>query len=122
MVGFDDALSKKSIPIGASANAIYLPNGTLIYHIKNTPLLHGGANSLISTVQAREFGIVVHDVDKSCTGKVYIYTDNRSILTNFDKALCICLFSNPPSGRFTTLTVLYLPQNNRGIYPPSSMH
>ena len=44
LVVFDDDLSNKYIKIGASMNAIDLPNGDIIYRINYTPLLHGGSN------------------------------------------------------------------------------
>ena len=61
LVLFDDDHSKTSIPIGAAATDINLPNGTIIDHLNKTLILYGGSNSLLSTSQAREFSIFVHD-------------------------------------------------------------
>ena len=47
LVGFDDDLSKKSIPIEAASTDIDLQNVTIIDQINKTPLLHGGDIYLI---------------------------------------------------------------------------
>ena len=56
LVGFNDYLSKKEIPIGSAAAAIDLPRRTIIIQLNETPLLQGRSNSLLSTAQAREGG------------------------------------------------------------------
>ena len=50
--------------------AIDLPNGTLIVQLNETPLLHVGANSLLSTSQSHEFGITAHGVANIHGGKI----------------------------------------------------
>ena len=62
LVGFDNDLSKKCIPIGDTVTAVYRKNGTNIDQINYSPLLHVGDNSLISKAQSREFVVATHDV------------------------------------------------------------
>ena len=82
MVVFYGDLSNKYIPIRDALFAIDLTNGTLISHLKETPLLNGGSNYLLSTSQSHEFGVAIHDIDKPH----------------------VFLFRNPPSGILITLT------------------
>ena len=69
LVGFDDDLSKKEIPVGSAVAAIDLPKRTIIIQLNEVPMLKGGSNSLLSTSQAREFGVIVDDVAKRHGGK-----------------------------------------------------
>ena len=64
LVGFDDDLSKKEILIGVAAAAIDLPKKMIIIQLNEAPLFKGGSNSLLSTAQAREAGVIVDDVAK----------------------------------------------------------
>ena len=52
LVGFDDDLTKKEIPIGSAVTAVELPRKTVLLQLNEAPLLEGGANSLLSTTQA----------------------------------------------------------------------
>ena len=64
LIRFDDDLSKEEILIGAAAAAINLPKKTIIIQLNEAPFLKGGSNSLLSTAQAREAGVIVNDVAK----------------------------------------------------------
>ena len=86
LVGFDDDLSKKSIPIGSAVAVVYLPNGTLIANLKNTPLLHGGSNSLLLKAKARFF-VAIHADTKSHGDIQYIHSDNLVIPMKVGKGL-----------------------------------
>ena len=87
MVGFDDEISKKYIPIRDAETAIDILNGTLISKLNKNQLLHGGENLLLSTEQACEFGVSVHNVANSHGGKLYIHDDNWVISMKFSKPL-----------------------------------
>ena len=50
LVGFDDYISQKSIPIWTDTDVIDLSHYNIIYRLDDTPLLHRGDNSLISNV------------------------------------------------------------------------
>ena len=69
LIIFDDDLSNKSIPIGASASAIDSPYGTLVAHLNKIPLIYGGANYLLLTPHPREFDVSIHGVSKCHGGK-----------------------------------------------------
>ena len=122
LVGFDDDLYKKSIPIGATVNIIDLRNGTLIAQLNKTILIHGGANSLLSIEQSHEFGLDVHDVDKSHGRKQYIHVGKRFIPMIFDKALMYVPIWEATQWDLEKLTVLCSPQTTRGIQIPSIMN
>ena len=77
--GFDDKLSKKSIPMGASVIVIDLKNSTLIDNLNDNPILHRGDNSLTSTAQDCEFGVASHDVYYHHSVKYYIHSGDRFI-------------------------------------------
>ena len=62
----------KYIPTEASTTAIYLPNGTYIAHLNDTPLLDGGENTLLSASQDNYSGISVHEVAKHNSDRKYI--------------------------------------------------
>ena len=53
LFGFDDKISKISIPIGTALTAIDFTNDTIIFQLNENPLSHGGANDLILTAQGR---------------------------------------------------------------------
>ena len=55
LVVFDCELSKKFILIGDSKTTMDLPNGTSIYHLKQTSLLDGFENSIFSTELSHDF-------------------------------------------------------------------
>ena len=59
--------------IGDFATDMELPNGTVIDHLKNNPILNVGNNSLLSTTQARYFGLVLHEFAKNISCKQYIH-------------------------------------------------
>ena len=103
LVGFDYYLYKKSIPIGSSTTAIDLPDCTLIDHLNNTPLLHGGAHSLILIEQARQSSAAVHDVAHFHGGKQYTHADNWVIPMNFDKALMYVTIWEPTQWELDSL-------------------
>ena len=90
MVGFYCDLSKKSIPLRADLGAIDLPNATLIARPNYTPLLNGGSNYLLSTSQAHEFCVTIHDIYKPRGGKQYVHVGDRVIDVKFDKVL-VCV-------------------------------
>ena len=49
LVGFDhNYISNKSTPIGAAETDINLSNGTIIYQMNYTQLIHGGTKPLLS--------------------------------------------------------------------------
>ena len=79
LVGFNNDLSKKEIPIGSAAAAIDLPRRTVIIQLNEAPLLHGGSNSLLSTAQAREGGVIVDDVAKRHGGWQHIQDEDYII-------------------------------------------
>ena len=87
LVGFDDDLSKKSIPIVYAATAIYLPHDILIAHLNKTPLLHGSANPLLYKSQAFQFVLSIRDVFRCYGGKQYIHPDNQVVPMKFYKAM-----------------------------------
>ena len=66
-----------------------------IDQLKNSPLIHGGANYLLSRAQVREFGVAVHDVSKRHGGQQYIHAYNRFIPMKFDKALIYMAILEP---------------------------
>ena len=68
-----------------------LTNGTSIDHLKDTPLLGGGDNYLLSTSQVHYSFITVNDAANHHSGKKYIHYGNQIILMNYDKVL-ICNF------------------------------
>ena len=69
LIWFDGGLSYIYISIEAAANYIELPNGTIISHLNDIPLLHGGANSMIYTAYARWFVEHLCGVSKHHGGK-----------------------------------------------------
>ena len=85
--GLEHDLSNKCIMIWYATNYIYLPNGTASGWFKETLLIHGGANYLISTSQAPYFGMDVLNVGKFYSGKQYIHGGYWTISMNFYKAL-----------------------------------
>ena len=103
LVGFDDDLYKKSIPIGATVNIIDLRNGTLIAKMKKTPLLHVGDNTLILIAQACECAVSIYDYAKHNGGKYYIHDNNQVIPMNFDKYLVYVTISKPKQWNFDNI-------------------
>ena len=87
LVGFNDNLSKKEVPIGSAATAIDLPRKTIIIQLNEAPLLQDGSNSLLSTTQARESGVVVDDVAKRHGGHQMIQADSQVIPLKVPRAL-----------------------------------
>ena len=87
LVGFNDDLSKKFIPIVTADISIDLLNGSLIAHLNNNPLFHWGANYLILIGQDYGFVVAVHDVAKHRGVKQYTYADNQVVPIQFDKAI-----------------------------------
>ena len=87
LVGFNDDLSKKEVPIGSAAAAVDLPRRTIIIQLNEAPLLQNGTNSLLSTTQARESGIVVDDIAKRHGGCQMIQADAQVIPLKLQRAL-----------------------------------
>ena len=87
LVGFDTFLSKKEITIGGAAGAIDLPTGPVIVQLNKVPFLHGATNLLLSSTQAREFGVKVHDVAKRHRGKQMIQAGDKLIPLKLECAL-----------------------------------
>ena len=68
LVGFNDDLFKKEVPIGSAVAAIDLPKRTIIIQLNEALLLQDGSNSLLSTAQAREGEMIIDDVAKKHGG------------------------------------------------------
>ena len=73
MVGLYDNILKKSILIGSSTTAINPPNSTDSAHLKETLIIDGGENNLVSTSQAHYFGMITHKVENNHSEKQYIH-------------------------------------------------
>ena len=95
LVGFNDNLSKKEVPIGLAAAAIDLPRRTIIVQLNEAPLLQDGFNSLLSTAQAREGGVIVDDTAKSHKGQQLIQADDHIILLKLQRALLYTSMREP---------------------------
>ena len=108
LVGFDKDLTKPNIPIGSAAAAVDLPTGTIIIQLNETPLLEGGSNSLLSTAQAREFGVIVDDVAKRHGGKQHIQADNRVIPMKLNRSLLYVPIRNPTDWELSNLQRIHL--------------
>ena len=54
-------------------NTIGFPNGTIISQLNETPLLHGGSNSLLSTPKELGFGVAAHDIAKKNCSKQHFH-------------------------------------------------
>ena len=91
LVGFDDKISKISIPIGTALTAIDFTNDTIIFQLNENPLSHGGANDLILTAQGRQFGLFLHGVAKCHVYNQHTHDGNRVITMKFYKALMYVL-------------------------------
>ena len=98
LVGFNNDLSKKEVPIGLAAAAIDLPKKTIIIQLNEAPLLQDGFNSLLSTAQAREGGVIVGDVAKRHRGHQLIQVDSHVIPLKLQKVLLYTLSKNLPPG------------------------
>ena len=98
LIGFNDDLSKKEVPIGSAATAIDLPRKTIIIQLNKVPLLQDGSNSLLSTAQAREGGVIVDDVAKRHGGHQLIQADSHVIPSNARGHCCTPQSENPPPG------------------------
>ena len=55
--------------------AIGLPNGIIISHLNETPLIHGGSNYLSYTEKELWFGVAVQDFDKHNDGEQYFHNE-----------------------------------------------
>ena len=87
LLGFDEDLFKEKIPIGGAAGSADLPGGTIILQMNEVPLIKGGSTSLLSTTQAREFGVKVNDVAKRHGGQQSIQVGDTIIPLQLQRAL-----------------------------------
>ena len=72
-VGLNDYIFKKIIFIGSLVTSMYLPNDTNSAHMNKTLILNGCEHYFISTAQDHYFGMVVHNIAKNHSAKIYIH-------------------------------------------------
>ena len=92
--------------------AIGFPNVTIISNLNETPLLHGGSNSLLSTPKDLGFGVDANDVAKHHGVNKYIHYGYWVIPTNFDKALMFVTIWEPTQWDIDNLTCIILTSDN----------
>ena len=108
LVGIANDLIKEDVPIGSAAAAIDLPSGTFIIQLNETPLLQGGSNSLLSTFQAREFGIKVDDVASRHGGSQKILAGGQAIPLQIEQALLYASIREPTKHELVNLPRIML--------------
>ena len=69
LVGVDDELSNKSIPIGDSKVDMDLLNGNVSANLNELIILEGYDIYILYTYQAHDFGISIHEADDNHSGK-----------------------------------------------------
>ena len=85
LVGLDQNLSKKPIPIWFAKTSIELTNGNAGANLKDTLLFDWGANYLLSIARVHDFGMNIKNVGKRQNGKQYINAGDWIVSTNFSK-------------------------------------
>ena len=95
LIGLANDLIKKDVSIQSAAAVIDLPSGTTIVHLNETPLLQKGFNSLLSTFQAREFGITVDDAATRHGGGQKICAGGQVIPLQVKQALLYASIRKP---------------------------
>ena len=103
LIGMAKDLIKESVLIKSAAVSIDLPTGTIIIQLNEAPLLQGGFNSLLSTFQAREFGIKVDDVAARHGGGQEIQAGNQVIPFKVRQALLYASIREPTKGELVNL-------------------
>ena len=88
-------LFNKTILIRVSKAFTDLPNRTATDQMKETLLLDGGENFLLSTAQDHELIMTENDVAKHHSGKKYIHDVYQIILIKSGKALIYVPFREP---------------------------
>ena len=92
---FEHELFKKFILVWASKADTDLPNCTTTNQMKDTLLLDGGENFLLSTAHDHDLLMTVYDVNKHQIGKKYIHDVDQIILINSGKAHINVHFEEP---------------------------
>ena len=120
LVGFDADLTKKDIPIGSAVTVIDLPRGPVAIQLNETPLLENGSNSLLSTAQAREFGVIVDDVAIRHGGKQHIQADNLIIPMKMHRSLLYVPIREPTEWELNHLPRIHLTSDE--VWDPARLN
>ena len=67
-------------------------------NLDDTPLLHVGADSLLSIVHTRDFGVSIHDLLRVVVENIIYIMATDSFPWSLKRPWCMCLSGNPPIG------------------------
>ena len=88
VIGYQNTKKSEDIPIGSAITAVDLPDKTtILIKINEATLLGEHGNSLLSPLQARNYGTTINDIPKSQGGLPHIKKDGIVIPITLKKGL-----------------------------------
>ena len=88
LIGFKDNKVEENVKIGNGIAATENKNGTVVLLQVNEAEILAQGNSLLSTAQVQENGIVIDDTEKRHLGKQHIHHENTVVPMDIINALC----------------------------------
>ena len=80
LTGFSEDNKSTNVKIGSAITATDLPDGTtILLKINEAALIGEKGSSLLSTMQARDYGTKIHDIPKTQGGIPYLAQDGKII-------------------------------------------